>query len=818
MTNMSRVIVCLTIALAVTFCLCHGLAAAENPFFSPEKGSASYTSGPFGGAVNPVLPDLEWSPKIAYEYQFYDGRKSGSHFLQAEAFGFSFMYGWYQDIYQKKIEAIDPAGANFFRFGKGFFFNNIFGFGMSHSFSYAENRLYKGYYGFSWGLLLRPLRYISLAFVMDDAWAEINSNRIPWRETYSLSIRPYTERVVLSIDMIRGRGKSFRDTNVKFTADIRVPYDISLFFSLDRHLNMAYGLTLPLQFRSAYGPGIDLRYNRTANHDAAPDVNSFAAVIRFARSRSVLTLPGRNNYVTVVVDGSLDEIEKRSFWGFDTPVFFDLADGIRRIARDPVIDGIIVRIGKPGIGLARIQELRAELKNARALGKKVYAVMTEPGNAAYYLAAAADRIYFTPNSPFYLTGLSARVYFFKGLMDKIGVQFESVKRGAYKSFNESFTREHMSDEFRENMTALLGSLNDRFIADIIADRGITRGTVDDIFARGYLTPDDAVKSRFVDRVGYPDEVTEDIGKYASTMTLSAYLKAPVREHQWGPLPQVALVVIEGSIVSGDTFSTGWFRSIGNEAYEAALEKAFANPAVRAVVIRVNSGGGSAAASDYMLNALVRMKKKYRKPVVFSFGNIAASGGYYVACTGDRIFSDPGTVTGSIGVVFGKITLEELYRKLGISKDTIAMSEFADIFSESRHLTEKEKKLLQSGIDFTYDRFTGMVVKARGIQAGEVARVAEGRVFTGAQALDNRLVDEAGGLIAAVEYALRVAKIDGRFRVVKYPDEKGPLFDPLKLPELQVMAEQIRGLIRGADYLRLKDEKALYLFPYRVEIE
>lgn len=818
MTTMPRVIVCLTLALAVTLCLRHRLAAAENPFFSPEKGSASYTAGPFGGAVNPVLPDLEWSPKIAYEYMFYDGRNSGSQFVQAEAFGFSFMYGWYQDIYLKKIKAIDTAGANYFRIGKGFFFKNMFGFGMSHSFTKSDNRLYKGYYGFSWGLLLRPIRYISLAFVMDDAWAEINSNRIQWKETYSISIRPYTERVVLSLDMIRGKGKTFRDTNVKFTTDIRIPCDISLFFSLDRYLNIAYGLTVPIQFRSAYGPGIDLRYNRTANHDAAPDINGFTAAIRLSRSRSVLTLPGRPNYVKIVIDGSVSEIEKRSFWGFDTPVFYDLANGINKISRDPVIDGIIVQIKKPGVGFARIQELRRELKDAKARGKKVYAIMTEPGNAAYYLATAADRIYFTPNSPFYLTGLSARVYFFKGLMDKIGVQFESLKRGAYKSFNEAFTREHMSDEFRENMTALLGSLNDQFVGDIIADRGVSREAVDDIFTRGYLTPEDAVKSGFVDRVGYPDEITEDIGRSASTISLSAYLKAPVREHAWGPVQKVALVVIEGSIVSGDSFNTGWFRSIGNEAYTEALEKAFADPTVRAVVIRVNSGGGSAAASDYMLNSLVKLKKKYGKPVVFSFGNIAASGGYYVACTGDRIFSDRGTVTGSIGVVFGKITLEELYKKLGISKDTIKMSEFADIFSESRHLTDRDKKLLQNGIDFTYDRFTGMVVKARGVTTEDVARVAEGRVFTGAQAQENKLVDEAGGLITAVEYAVRVAKIEGRFEVVKYPDRRGQLFDPFKLPELQMLTEQIRSIIQSADYLTLKDEKALYLFPYRVEIE
>ena len=502
MKRIPRVIIHITASLAMALCILLTLEAAENPFFSPEQGSASHSSGPFGGAVNPVLPDLDWSPKIAYEYMFYDGKKSGSHFVQAEAYGFSIMYGWYQDIYLNKLGAIDHAGANYFRYGKGFLFKNMFGFGLSHSFSTSDNRLYKGYYGFTWSLLFRPVRYVSLAFVMNDAWGEINGKRLRWKETYSISVRPYFERITLSLDMIRGKGKSFRDTNVKFTADVRIPCDISLFFSLDRYLNIAYGLTVPIQFRSIYGPIVDLRYNRTANHDAAPDLNGFTVAVQLARSRSTLTMPGPGNFVKISIDGTLNEIEKKSFWGSNTPTFYDLVNDIRTISEDRGVDGVIVRIGKPGIGFARIQELRKELKRARAQGKKVYAVMTEPGNAAYYLATAADRIYFTPNSPFYLTGLSARVYFFKGLMDKVGVRFESVKRGPYKSFSESFTREHMSDEFRENMTSLLEDLNRQYVEDIIADRGNRPVKPLRAFSRGSLAPDEAVKNGLVDSIGY----------------------------------------------------------------------------------------------------------------------------------------------------------------------------------------------------------------------------------------------------------------------------------------------------------------------------
>jgi protease IV len=808
--------------LSALFLLLHlsgrPLFAAENPFTIPERGSASHSAGPFGQTINPVFADLQTTPLLAYQYTFYDGRKSGDHFIQAGYFGFTFLYGWFQDIYLKNINNIDHAGASYCSFTKGVMIKNIFGFGMSYSFSKSSVRSFKGYHGLDIGLLLRPWRYISFGFVMDDAWGIVNSNKLRWRQIYSISIRPYWERFTLSLDVVHEKGGRASNLNYRVTADLRLWYDISLFVTGDRNLDFLFGMSFPLYFHTYPSAGIAPHYYRTMNSGSAPDRNSIGVSIPLVANGSALTLPGRPRYLKIVVDGTMNEIEKRSFWGKEATVFYDVAAAIDRAGSDAALDGIIIRIDSAGIGFGQIQELRQGLKQARSRGKKVYAILSGPGNREYYLASAADRIFFTPNSPFHITGLKAQVYFFKGLMDKVGVQFESVKRGTYKSFNEAFTREHMSEAFRENITSLLADLNGQYVSDIMADRGISREVIDDIFNRGSLEPNDAVSKRFIDEIGYPDDAVERIGNRIAMVSLSTYMKEERMDHRWCMAPKIAIIVIEGSIVSGGSFETGWFRSIGDASYRKALEEAFRDDAVRAVVVRVNSGGGSAAASDYMWDALVRMKKKYRKPVVFSFGNIAASGGYYVACTGDRIFSDRGTTTGSIGVVFGKITLEDLYRKLGISKDIIKMSEFADIFSESRHLTEKEMKLLQKGIDFTYDRFTGKVMEARRISVADISRVAEGRVFTGQQALDRGLADETGGIIAAVEYARHLANIDERFEIEKFPDERGPLFELFKLPEFKLLAEHVRGLLQSTEYLRLKDEQALYLFPYRVEIE
>lgn len=794
------------------------LCAADNPFVIHERGSASYSGGPFGQTINPVFADLHSSPLAAYQYSFYSGKKSGDHVVQVGYFGFSVLYAWFQDVYLKQFDHTDHAGTSYFSFTKGFMIQDIFGFGLSYSFSKSSVKSFKGYQGLDAGLLLRPWRYVSLGFVMDDAWGVLNSRKVKWRQVYSVSIRPYWERLTLSLDIMHEQGGKPEDLNYRVTADLRLWYDISLFITGDRHLNLLFGLSFPVMFHTHPAVGIEPHYYRSINREAGPDRNSIGLSIPLGRGGRLLALPGAPNYLTIVLDDSINEIDKRSFWGREATVFYDVAAAIDRAGSDDSIDGIMLQINSCDVGFSQIQELREGLKKAKSRGKKVCAVMTGPGNREYYLASAADRIYFTPNSPFYITGLKAQVYFFKGLMDKVGVQFESIKHGTYKSFGESFTRDHMSEPFKENITSLLTDLNQQYLGDIMADRGISPETIDDLFTRGAMDPDEAVKKRFVDAIGYPDDAVDALGRGVTLISLARYKKEKYGDFRWGLAPRIAVIVIEGSIVTGESFDTGWFRSIGDGTYRKVLEQVFADATIRAVVIRVNSGGGSAAASDYMWSSLMKMKKKYGKPVVFSFGNMAASGGYFVACTGDKIFSNRGTTTGSIGVIFGKITLEELYKKLGINKDVIRMSEFADIFSESRRLNEKEKALLQKGVDFTYDRFTGTVSEARKIKAEDIPRIAEGRVFTGLQAKEKGLTDEAGGIIAAIEYARHLAGIDDRFEIAKYPDERGPLFELFKLPQFKLFSDQVRGLIQNAEYLRLRNEKALYLFPYRVEIQ
>jgi protease-4 len=248
-----------------------------------------------------------------------------------------------------------------------------------------------------------------------------------------------------------------------------------------------------------------------------------------------------------------------------------------------------------------------------------------------------------------------------------------------------------------------------------------------------------------------------------------------------------------------------------------LEQVFTDNSVAAVVIRISSGGGSALASDFMQAGLVSLQKKYPKPVVFSFGDVAASGGYYIACAEGEIMANPGTLTGSIGVIAGKLTLEEFYAKIGVSKETIKVNEMDDIFSESRQLTPKEREVIQKDVEFIYDRFTGKVVEFRNIPKEKIPDTAEGRVFTGNQAANNGLVDKLGGFVASVELAAKKAEISD-YEIKELPNRKFNLAGLFESEDVIALKESLEPIIKNYELLKLRGERALLLVPYNIEIK
>jgi protease-4 len=353
----------------------------------------------------------------------------------------------------------------------------------------------------------------------------------------------------------------------------------------------------------------------------------------------------------------------------------------------------------------------------------------------------------------------------------------------------------------------------------MADRKIARSDIDEIFSKGSYTPAEAKEKGFIDEIMYANEAIDSFDKKLTSISFENYIKEKIPARPWGSVSSIVIIDVTGSIISGQGGGGGISDLTGDYDYKASVEAAFKDPSVKAIVIRVDSGGGSAKASDFMWNAVYQAKKKNpKKIVVFSFGNTAASGGYYIACTGDPIFANKGTITGSIGVVAGKISLEELYSKLGISTETIKMSEFSDIFSESRSLTQKEKDLFQKEIDFIYDEFTSKVMVSRNMSKDDIAEVAEGRIHTGEMAKKNLLINETGGLIAAIEYAKIKASINSDYRIINLSEKKSIIKNFIGNSGILTLSRHIGFIVQNLEKYRILDENILYIQPYTIVIE
>ncbi len=799
-------------------------AQKESPFqdtlpYSPA--SHAYHSAAL--MRNPAFAGQSDAVSLSYRLFSYNSSRDLSHLAMLEAAGFSVSYRYCDSLFDHERKERRETDAHLLGLGKGFFIKNYLGLGLGYVYSISERDRYNHYSSLYGGLLLRPLRFLSLGFVVRDInHPSLGGERVRRREIYSISLRPFRERFTLSCDIERTEGKKFNYRDLCLSAELRLPREICCFIAYNLKRNISFGLSLPIGFQGTGSSSLTLDYVGGIRRDSAGNYSS--AGIRFSRESRPAAITASRALLKIHLRGQIRELEQEHLFAGKRPNFFEILQAIKEASDDPSVSGIVLKIDACPLGLAQIQELRVQLKRFRSGGKKVYALLTSSGNREYYLASASDAVYLSPTGPFGITGLSASVYFVGNLLEKIGVKVEPVRRGRYKSFLEPFTRGKMSDEYRENLSALLHDINRQYVDDIVSDRRMERARLDEHFAKGLFEPEEARRAGLVDEVEYPDDAERMLlARHRATglVRVEEYIARGRRIDEWGTIPTIAVIHVAGTIVRGENGRSGilYQESTGDETYHRMLQAAFEESAIKAVVIRIHSGGGSAAASEFMWHYLAELKKKYKKPVVISFGTIAASGGYYIACTGDRIFSDGASVTGSIGVIAGKLSLRKLYETLGIGKDTIKTSEFADLFSESRELTTAERDLLQRGVDFSYAQFTRRVMQGRRVSDERIESLAGGRVFSGIQAAENGLVDEIGGIIAAVEYAKRLAGLDHFYRVEHLPVRSAPLFDLLNLtPYTDELISRLKPLFDSLKGLYLDEEWGLYLYPFRIEIQ
>ncbi len=414
-----------------------------------------------------------------------------------------------------------------------------------------------------------------------------------------------------------------------------------------------------------------------------------------------------------------------------------------------------------------LQTLRGAILEARRSGKRVIVFLEEAGNGTAFLASAADVVAMAPPGSLHLTGLRAEVLFLRGALDRARVEPEIVRLGEYKSAAEPFTRTSLSPEAREALESILDDLYDQFVAALAEGRGLSPERVRDLIDGGPYRAPAAKEAGLVDEICYEDEIEEKLGGFlgrpgskpgvipAGRWLRIARRMAPPPGTRV-PAPRMALLVAEGFIRSGRTGPLWASRAVASTSFVEALRQARDDPRVRAIVLRVDSPGGSGLASDVIWRELRLAREK--KPVVVSMGDVAASGGYYLAMGADWIVAEPATLTGSIGVIAGKVNLRGLYDLLGLSKEAIDRGERAGANSDYRPFTKAEKMKLEEDIKATYEDFVAKAATCRNLPPEEIDKAARGRVWTGRQALGLRLVDELGGIRAAIAAAKRRAGI------------------------------------------------------------
>jgi protease IV len=461
----------------------------------------------------------------------------------------------------------------------------------------------------------------------------------------------------------------------------------------------------------------------------------------------------------------------------------DLLDGLRRARSDQRVKALVAKVGGRPVGLATVQEIRRAVEEFRDAGKLTFAWAEtfgefSAGNVPYYLATAFDRVYLQPSGDLGLTGIAMERYFLRGTLEQLGVDFQVAKRHEYKSAAEQLTERSFSGPAREATERLAVSVIEQLTDAIAERRRLDPAKVRELIDRGPFLAEQAHQAGLVDELGYRDEVYAEVRKQAGHDAILQHVGRYQRSRAFAerarslPNPKqrqhVALIYATGPIRRGRSgrgpLSGG---AMGSDTISAALRAAAADDGARALVLRVNSPGGSYVASDTIWREVVRARNA-GKPVVVSMGDVAASGGYFISMAADAIVAQPGTVTGSIGVLSGKPVLSDLLGRAGVTTDSVAEGAHSEMFKATRPFSEDEWALVNNWLDHIYADFTGKVAEGRRMSVQRVHELARGRVWTGADALANGLVDEVGGLERAAAIARRRAGLPAAAPLRLYP--------------------------------------------------
>ncbi len=534
---------------------------------------------------------------------------------------------------------------------------------------------------------------------------------------------------------------------------------------------------------------------------------------------------GKDSYVLLELSGAVTEERPTDVLGgalhSGTLTMNDMLVGLREASEDSRIKALVVKIGPTAVGWGKAEGIRRAMRRFGETGKPVLAFLEMASDREYYMATGASTICALPSAILLVDGLSAQAVFMKGTLDKLGIEPEMVQVGRYKGAAEALTRESMSDPLRESLEAILDDRYTDLVDGIASSRSRPADEIMALLDEGPYTARRALAAGLVDTLMYYDDVEHAISQRVDVedikkITLKDYVKAGAGVGSGGE-SRIALVYAVGQIVLGKSRTSPLGgRTLGSETLVKALRQVRENDHIKAVVLRVDSPGGSGLASDAIWREIRRCVKE--KPVVVSMSDVAASGGYFIAAGATAIVAEPGTITGSIGVVGGKFNMSGLYDKLGMNKEELARGKHALMFSENRGFTQDERTKFESMMrEFYYEEFLPKVADGRGMSIEAVDSVGQGRVWTGRQALERHLVDELGGLRKAVDLAKEKAGIpaEEKVRLIQYPKEK-KLLEAI-LEKLDVAAV-LPPVVAARHEWPWEPGELLSVLPYDIEVE
>ncbi len=707
--------------------------------------------------------------------------------------------------------------------GMGIINTPVFSLGTSYSWYNSSFAYLDRYNQWDIGAIFRPWRRLSFGAVGRALNKPLFRGEIfetNW--DFGIGIRPlpgkYVENLTLSADFNVAPATTWNTVRPKFIAEASLWPGNTLYAGYGENTGAFFGLRF-----AQYISQLSLQASTPT------DAGAFlGGGILIGRERYATGISALGRYLEVRLDDPVPERKQEGFFFLsENFTFLELIRTIETAKKDAQIRGILITGRDFHGGWGQAEELRAALLSFQQK-KPVYAYLENAGNKEYYIVSMADRIFMPQSAMLDVSGLKAEAYFVKDLLNKVGVKADFIALGDYKSAPDRMTRSEPTKFDREQLESILKSGVGEMKAAIIAGRlRVKDVNLDAIMDKGLYTATRAQEAGLIDETAYLSDVENQLtaqGISAAPWRIAAadYSKTRFYDDTWGTKPTIAVLVLAGEIMSGTSRSEGLFSggTVGSDTIQEVLNEIKEDGNIKGLVLRIDSPGGSSLASDLMWNKIREVKKARGNdfPIVVSIGNMAASGGYYLAVGGDEILASNTSITGSIGIFTGKFNVKGLYDWLGVRKYTFKTHKNAALYSESDNFSDEERLLIREQLTEFYDLFLKRVGDNRGKSAEAIRPLAGGRVYSGKDAIEKKLADRRGGLLLALQIVREKADIDeSYYQLHVYPSEAQNLLslgDPRKL--------MLPGLLREAARLvgkteSIKDEKMLFLMPYDIEI-